>query len=151
MFAVLFLVFSIWIPDTFLQSGTWRGLLDDSSITALIAVGLVIPLAAGGFNLAIGAEVGFSSAGAGALGSLLLLSFTRLTAAEVVGTDLCFGLGVSAVGSVIQLGQGNFDSALLYKLVIGGFEGREQGVSGALLAQVAGARPHPLRHVNRLE
>ncbi len=40
----------------------------------------------------IGLEVGFSSAGAGALGSLLLLGMTRLTAAEVVGTDLCFGL-----------------------------------------------------------
>jgi uncharacterized protein len=45
------------------------------------------------FAVPIGAEVGFSSAGAGALGSLLLLGFTPLTAAEVVGTDLCFGLG----------------------------------------------------------
>jgi len=51
----------------------------------------------------IGAEVGFSSAGAGALGSLLLLSFTKLTAAEVVGTDLCFGLGLSAIGGFIQV------------------------------------------------
>jgi ribose transport system permease protein len=61
VFAVLFLVFSLWIPDTFLDGGTWRGLLDDSSITALIAVGLVIPLAAGAFNLAVGAEVGFAA------------------------------------------------------------------------------------------
>ncbi len=86
----------------------------------------------------IGAEVGFSSAGAGALGSLLLLSFTRLTAAEVVGTDLCFGLGVSAIGSVIQLGQGNFDSALLYKLVIGGLCG---AITGSFLAGKIAQRP----------
>jgi hypothetical protein len=77
----------------------------------------------------IGAEVGFSSAGAGALGSLLLLSFTRLTAAEVVGTDLCFGLGLSAVGSAVQLGAGNCDTALLLKLVAGGLAGVFAGSS----------------------
>ena len=76
--------------------------------------------------LPIGAEVGFSSAGAGALGSLLLLSFTPLETAAVVGTDLCFGLGVSFVGSVIQVSSGNYDLALLGKLVAG-------GVCGALL------------------
>src|SRR5262249_36503300 len=64
------------------------------------------------FALPIGAEVGFSSAGAGALGSLLLLWFTPLAAAEVVGTDLCFGLGLSGVGSIIHFGAGNYDSTL---------------------------------------
>jgi uncharacterized protein len=75
------------------------------------------------FALPIGAEVGFSSAGAGALGSLLLLSLTPLTTAEVVGTDLSFGLGVSFVGSMIQVSTGNYDGALLLKLVIGGLCG----------------------------
>ena len=91
-----------------------------------------------GLAFPIGAEVGFSSAGAGALGSLLLLSFTRLTAAEIVGTDLCFGLGLSAVGSLIQLGQGNFDAALLAKLVIGGLCG---AFTGTLLAGRISQRP----------
>lgn len=86
----------------------------------------------------IGAEVGFSSAGAGALGSLLLLSFTRLTAAEVVGTDLCFGLALSAAGSAVQLGAGNYDSALLLKLVIGGLAG---AFTGSLLAGRIAQRP----------
>lgn len=86
----------------------------------------------------IGAEVGFSSAGAGALGSLLLLSFTKLTAAEVVGTDLCFGLGLSAIGSFIQVGAGNYDAALLLKLVIGGLAG---ALTGSLLAGRVAQRP----------
>jgi uncharacterized membrane protein YfcA len=79
------------------------------------------------FALPIGAEVGFSSAGAGALGSLLLLSLTPLSTAEVVGTDLSFGLGVSFVGSMIQLSTGNYDGALLLKLVIGGLCGAFAG------------------------
>src|SRR5205807_1141186 len=40
----------------------------------------------------IGFEVGFSSAGAGALGTVALMRFTRLMPSEVVGTDLAFGL-----------------------------------------------------------
>jgi uncharacterized membrane protein YfcA len=88
----------------------------------------------------IGAEVGFSSAGAGALGSLVLLGLTPLSAAEVIGTDLCFGLGLSAIGSLIQVGAGNYDGALLLKLVVG-------GVAGALTgATLAGRVPQkPLR------
>jgi uncharacterized protein len=90
------------------------------------------------FALPIGAEVGFSSAGAGALGSLLLLGFTRLTAAEVIGTDLCFGLGLSAVGGLIQVSAGNYDPALLFKLVIGGLCG---AITGSLLAGRIAQRP----------
>lgn len=86
----------------------------------------------------IGSEVGFSSAGAGALGSLLLLSFTNLTAAEVVGTDLCFGLALSGVGSLIQASQGNYDGALLWKLVVGGLLG---AFSGTMLAGRIAQRP----------
>jgi uncharacterized membrane protein YfcA len=88
--------------------------------------------------LPIGAEVGFSSAGAGALGSLLLLGMTPLTAVEVIGTDLCFGLGVSLVGSIIQLGAGNYDAVLLAKLVAGGICG---AVCGSLLAGKIAQRP----------
>jgi uncharacterized membrane protein YfcA len=90
------------------------------------------------FALPIGAEVGFSSAGAGALGSLLLLSMTPLGAAEVIGTDLCFGLGLAATGSVIQLGAGNYDGALLLKLVVGGLCG---ALTGSALAGRIAQRP----------
>jgi uncharacterized membrane protein YfcA len=88
--------------------------------------------------LPIGAEVGFSSAGAGALGSLLLLGVTPLSAAEVIGTDLCFGLGLSAIGSFIQVGSGNYDGALLLKLVTGGVVG---AVTGSILAGRVPQRP----------
>jgi uncharacterized membrane protein YfcA len=90
------------------------------------------------FAFPIGAEVGFSSAGAGALGSLMLLSLTPLTAAEVVGTDLCFGLGVAFVGSMMQVGTGNYDLGLLAKLVAGGIVG---SLCGSFLAGRVPQRP----------
>ena len=90
------------------------------------------------FAFLIGLEVGFSSAGAGALGSLLLLGFTTLTAAEIVGTDLCFGLAVAFVGGGFQISMGNYDSHLLLLLVIGGVAG---SVAGSMLAGRIAQRP----------
>ncbi len=89
------------------------------------------------FTLPIGAEVGFSSAGAGALGSLVLLAITPLTAAQVVGTDLFFGLCVSLVGSGFQLSAGNYDAAILTKLIVGGLAG---AFAGTYLAAIAPQR-----------
>jgi uncharacterized protein len=81
--------------------------------------------------LPIGAEVGFSSSGAGALGTLVLLGFSPLTAAQVVGTDLAFGFCVALAGSGMHLASGNLDTALLTRLVIGGIAG---GLAGSLVA-----------------
>jgi len=87
--------------------------------------------------LPIGAEVGFSSAGAGAIGSLALLWMTPLSAARVVGTDLFFGLCLSLVGSGFQLRAGNYDLAILIKLVIGGVFG---AFAGTYLAAITPQR-----------
>lgn len=86
----------------------------------------------------IGAEVGFSSAGAGALGSLVLLGLTNLTPAQVVGTDVFFGFALSVVGGGIQFSAGNYDQALLIKLLIGGVVGV---LIGANLSAVLPSRP----------
>jgi uncharacterized membrane protein YfcA len=73
--------------------------------------------------LPIGVEVGFSSAGAGALGSIALLSLTPLTGAAVVGTDLLFGLGLSAAGSGLHLALGSVNTTLAVRLLVGGVVG----------------------------
>jgi len=78
----------------------------------------------------IGAEVGFSSAGAGALGTVALLSLTSLTATQVVGTDLAFGLVIAVVGTGVHLIAGHYNALLLAKLVAGGVVGGLVG-SGA--------------------
>ena len=61
IFVVLFAIFAVWVPDTFVNWDTWKALLDDQAITAVVAIGLVIALSAGSFNLAVGAQVGIGS------------------------------------------------------------------------------------------
>ena len=87
--------------------------------------------------LPIGAEVGFSSAGAGAIGSLALLWMTPLSAARVVGTDLFFGLCLSMIGGGFQLSAGNYDLAILVQLIIGGVFG---AFAGTYLAAITPQR-----------
>ncbi|HTX09302.1 MAG TPA: ABC transporter permease [Solirubrobacteraceae bacterium] len=59
VFIAIFIIFSLWVPSTFLSGTTWKTLLDEQAITAIVAVGLIIPMAAGAFDLAVGSEVGF--------------------------------------------------------------------------------------------
>ena len=81
----------------------------------------------------VGAEVGFSSAGAGALGSAALLSLTTLLPAQVVGTDIAFGFIISLIGS----GAHWFSHASNPELLIHLIEG---GVAGAIVGTLLGTR-----------
>lgn len=74
-------------------------------------------------SLPIGLETGFSSAGAGALGTLLLFNFTGLTAAQVVGTDLVFGTALASMGSIFHFGFGTVSGGVLKALLLGGIPG----------------------------
>lgn len=77
----------------------------------------------------VGAEVGFSSSGAGALGTLALLGLTRLDPQQIVGTDLAFGLCLSLIGGGMHLSFGGLDPAVLTRLIIGGVFGAIAGTS----------------------
>lgn len=58
VFAFLIVLFSLWVPETFLTTTTWRSLLGQQSITALVAIGLTLAMAAGVFDLSIGTTLG---------------------------------------------------------------------------------------------
>src|SRR6202167_4820734 len=67
----------------------------------------------------IGFEVGFSSAGAGALGTIVLMRYTSLVPAEVVGTDLAFGLLLSVFAGGIHASMTGVPWSMLWKLLLG--------------------------------
>ncbi len=91
-----------------------------------------------GIAAAIGAEVGFSSAGTGALGSLVLLHLTSLQPAQVVGTSIVFGLVLSLIGGGFHLSAGHYNGIILWQLITGGLVGV---FAGANLSALLPARP----------
>jgi hypothetical protein len=86
----------------------------------------------------VGAEVGFSSAGAGALGSAAILSFTPLAPAQVVGTDIVFGFLISLIGSGAHWFSHASNPDLLKELIIGGVFG---AIGGTMLSTHIPRRP----------
>ncbi len=86
----------------------------------------------------VGAEVGFSSAGAGALGSAALLGLTTLTPTQIVGTDIVFGFALSLIGSGAHWSSGFTSQPLLLQLIAGGLV---DAISGSLLSSRIPRRP----------
>jgi uncharacterized membrane protein YfcA len=71
----------------------------------------------------IGIEVGLTSAGAGALGMVLLLYFTKLSPAKAVGVDIAFGLACSFVGGVSHFLQSHTETWIFVPMSFGGLAG----------------------------
>jgi ribose transport system permease protein len=94
----LFVLFSLWIPGTFLTVGTWRSLLNSQALTALAAVGLVIPMAAGAFDLAVGVEIGLASI----LVSWLIVDH-GVSPGEAIVLTLLAGAAVGTVSAVMTV------------------------------------------------
>jgi uncharacterized protein len=90
----------------------------------------------------IGVESGFSSAGAGALGTMLLLNYSEMTPSQVVGTDLLFGLVLAIIGGIFHWTAGSISLSVLFPLLLGGLPGV---LLGCLLARRIPA--HKLRAV----
>jgi uncharacterized membrane protein YfcA len=80
----------------------------------------------------IGVESGFSSAGAGALGTVLLLNYSEMPPSQVVGTDILFGLVLAVIGSAAHWSFGSISTPALLQLLEGGVPGV---IAGCLLAR----------------
>jgi len=96
IFVLLFIVFALWTPDSFLATGTWRSLLDAEAITALAALAALIPLLTGAFNLAVGAEVGL-----GGILAAVLLAKAGWSVPVTVAVTLFAGAMVGLVSGLI--------------------------------------------------
>ncbi len=113
--AIIIFTSGWYIYSYFNRAGIARPLRDHSKLLS----GVMFP---------IGAEVGFSSSGAGALGTLALLGLTNLSTTEVVGTDLAFGLVIAVVGTGVHGFGAHVASSLFQKMALGGVFG---GIVGA--------------------
>lgn len=119
IFAALFGLFSIWVPGTFLTSGVWHSLLADSSLTALVAIAVTIPLSAGVFNLAVGAEVGMAAI----LSAWLLEKHLPVTPAILLTLTTGCVIGAGSGGLIVRAKIDSFIATL--------------GMSSILLALIA--------------
>ena len=69
VWAALIILFSFWVPDTFPTTDNAKIIAGDQAITAMLALGIIIPLAAGVFDLSFAGVLGVSVAIVGYLQS----------------------------------------------------------------------------------
>ncbi len=113
--ALMFVVFSIWEPHTFLTVQTWRLLLDNQAISAIIAVAVVVPLSAGVIDLALGTEVGI-----GAVLVAWLIADKALSIPVAFTLTLVAGalIGVIVTGLIVKARIGSFIATLAMSSIL---------------------------------
>jgi ribose transport system permease protein len=104
IFLLLMIVgFSLWQSDTFPTTRNLQAVLSDQAIPGLLALAVILPLAAGEFDLSVAANLGFSSVLSAKLASNgmdpVLVIVVTLAAATLIGAInalLVVGIGVNA-------------------------------------------------------
>ncbi|HEY4826960.1 MAG TPA: ABC transporter permease [Solirubrobacteraceae bacterium] len=131
--AGLIVLFGILEPNTFLTSETFHSLLSEQAVTAMLALGLILPLAAGVFDLSIAANMGLA-----VMLCAWLQSSAGLPASVAIVFTLCSGVLIGLANSfvIVRLGVDSFiatlaASSVLEALmqVINGGEQITQGIS----------------------
>lgn len=91
------------------------------------------PVLTVGAGVLLGVLVTWTSIGAGALGTVMLVYLypLRMTASRLVGTDLAHAIPLALVAGLGHLAMGNVDGALLLNLLVGSIPGV---VAGAFIS-----------------
>lgn len=106
VFLVLMIIaFSALMPDTFASAGNFRQILADQAVPGILALAVILPLAAGEFDLSVGANLGICTilgivlAGSGA--PLLVVIAVTILAGALVGAVNAFMTIVVGVNAFI--------------------------------------------------
>jgi ribose transport system permease protein len=116
VWALLVLIFALWIPDLFLQTSTLKQVVTFQAISAIVALGLILPVAAGAFDLTIAGTLTVS------------VCFTAWALTNGYGVVVAAG-GSLLIGVVIGLA----NSLVVVKLKVDSFIGT-LGMSSILIA-----------------
>jgi ribose transport system permease protein len=92
----LVVIFAIWKPDLFPTTQTAKSTLNQYAITGLAGLSIVMPLAAGIFDLSIGSTIGFAGVFAG-----WSLNTLGLPPAGAVALTLGAGLAIGLLNSLV--------------------------------------------------
>ncbi len=88
--------FSVALPDTFASAANWRAIATSSSVLAVAAMALMMPLIAGRFDISVGSNVGATSIACAAV-----MSKTELPLVAAVLVAVVIGLAVGLVNGLL--------------------------------------------------
>jgi ribose transport system permease protein len=107
--ALFLIVFSIWVPESFPTTSTLHSVAAQQAVTGMIALAILIPLAAGAYDLSVGATANV----AGIL-SVVLLNNEQWAVAPAIAAGIGIGVAIGCVNAfvVVKLRVNSFIATL---------------------------------------
>jgi ribose transport system permease protein len=116
VWAGIVLLFSLLVPDTFPTTANLRIILSNEAISAIVALGLLLPLAAGRYDLSIGGVMSISVAVSGSL-----MANSGWSPAAAIAATLLLGAFIGAINGfvIVRLGVDSFIATLGMSSILG--------------------------------
>jgi ribose transport system permease protein len=96
VWGLLIIIFTVWKPSLFPTTQTAKSVVNQYAITGLAGLAVVMPLAAGVFDLSIGATIGFAGVFAG-----WALNTLGLPVGAAVALTLVAGLAIGSLNAIV--------------------------------------------------
>jgi ribose transport system permease protein len=96
LYGLAWVLFSLWVPDTWLTWLTHRSVVNQQSILIVVALGLLVPLSAGVFDLSIASTVSTS-----AVTVSWLLVDHQWSVAPAIAVALGLGLAIGVINATL--------------------------------------------------
>ena len=119
LWALFIIVFSVWEPRTFPTSGTLHSVASQQAIEAMLALAVLIPLAAGNYDLSVGATVNFSTI---LVVVLQVSEHWSMWTAIAITVPCCAVIGTVNGFLVVRLGVNSFIATLGVGAVVGALQ-----------------------------
>lgn len=136
LFVVVIVVFSLWLPETFATTANFRAIVTTQAVASVVAMGLLIPLVAGRFDVSIGATTGLA-----AIAAASAMSDHDVGLAVAVVIALIVGAAVGLFNGVVvsYLGVSSIIGTLGTATILGGVVAAYSGgtpISGGISASL---------------
>lgn len=129
LWLLFFVVFAVWTPHLFLTAVTLHSVADSQAIAALLGIAVVVPLAAGAYDLSVGATIGLA-----AIVSTWLQDSHHWNVWAAIAAAIAFNLVIGAVNGffVVKLQVNSFITTLGMATIVGAFQSIVSGSSQPL-------------------
>lgn len=109
LWAVFILVFGIWTPSQFLTTANVHTIASEQAVTGMVALAVLVPLAAGLYDLSVGATANLTG-----ILAVVLMNNDHVAVVPAILLSVGAGVGIGAVNVfvVVKLGVSSFIATL---------------------------------------
>ena len=109
LLALFIVVFGLWVPDQFLTTSTLHSVAAQQAVTGIVALAILIPLAAGLYDLSVGATAGLCG-----ITAVVMMNDHQWAPVAAIAFGIAIAVTIGCVNSfiVVKLGVNSFIATL---------------------------------------